>query len=589
MSNGIAMAGLAQGLASAAKGIADLPERQARRDAAMAQAQLAEAQLADYNQGAGDRFREQQIRMEGLELQLKSQYRAAGQAATVAAVKQYMGDGDVKHWNNFLANAKENPVMAKMYGDTANVSPLTKSKETDEQLRAAGFANPDDIYNNPELAKGFLTINKMDGTNTVISVEQFAAGTGATKQLQDEELQKLEKSARIQQLLKSGNSPKTIALKEQVVQDLMKTKGMSLSEAYAAVNQMEKSGRGTGVLSSAEERGVKQIMEDQNVDFLTALGQYRSAGKTSRAPSEVEERIAKSIMAENPGMTEVDALKQAYQMTAPDRTTNFDKTLDILRNDPANAGKSDAELLSMAKNLDMTTKQKNVAAVDEVKAELDNIDFFDIDVAGMGLKDKAQLHKSISAIEEYNGVNRNSEERKTMRNLRSLVSLGTTVGDELRGDQVGILDNMLNSAKAYIVDDATNKEPKQAYETMRNIFRNTLFGASVTAGEEAAFNRAAGSPNQQLQPILSAVKVQMETVRDQLQTISDLDDPYLAHYYLGGDLADVDAAINRLNSRLGKFTAPKVQATQAAVPAQEPTVGGTSSFDLDAALDEAGL
>ena len=42
----------------------------------------------------------------------------------------------------------------------------------------------------------------------------------------------------------------------------------------------------------------------------------------------------------------------------------------------------------------------------------------------------------------------------------------------------------------------------------------------------------------------------MQTLKNQLSSVRDLNDPYLAHYYVGADLDSVDEAIRRIDERI---------------------------------------
>ena len=113
------------------------------------------------------------------------------------------------------------------------------------------------------------------------------------------------------------------------------------------------------------------------------------------------------------------------------------------------------------------------------------------------------------------------------------------------------MDNLLSTAKGYFIDEVGGKPAKAAYQAFSNLMLKTMSGQAVTEPEMKRFVKAAGSANLQLKPALSAFREQVMTIKNQLESIRDTNDPYLAHYYLGKDLGEVDDAIRQLDRRLG--------------------------------------
>ena len=150
--------------------------------------------------------------------------------------------------------------------------------------------------------------------------------------------------------------------------------------------------------------------------------------------------------------------------------------------------------------------------------------------------------------------------------------------------------------KKYISDDVEGVDGVSSYETFRNIFRNSLYGASLTASEIQAFEKAAGNLKQQTGPVLAQLRTQMQDVRQQLRSVADFEDPMMAYYYLGRSQDDVLAAIDQIDKRIelissydarrkegskltveqARKTAPAVPAIQPLAPGQLPTVPALS-------------
>jgi hypothetical protein len=244
-----------------------------------------------------------------------------------------------------------------------------------------------------------------------------------------------------------------------------------------------------------------------------------------------------------------------------------------------------------------------VADVRTLRQGLDEMNWLESKVGEMSSVDRARVYRDyISPLEDLRNFNLSTEDKRTIRNLRDLTALGQTAGTELTPDETGLLDTSLNSVKKYIFDEVGGKKATSSYETFRNIFRNALYGASLTQAEIQAFNKAAGTLGQQFQPVLAQLQTQMETIKTNLESIRDLNDPDIAHYYLGAPIEDIDRAIAAIEERfsdprlrLGReargqeIRVQKVQKDAKPVPSDVNNKDQDATFDFDAAMKEAGL
>ena len=567
MANPYVAAGITSGLAKVSTSIATRDQREAQRKEAMARQQLATSQLDDYQSQAPQREKENELRMQQLETQTRQANTTSLQEVTYSAFQRFQSDNDVRHLNTWIADAKKNPVGANLYGDTARIDALTKSADTDKMLRAAGYENPDDVYDNPEL-DSLVTITKTDGTQVVVDMNTMYAGTGYTRYQSNQQLEDMERKARISQMTRGGGTVANISLKEKLVNDMVANgEAKTISEAYGMIEKLEQ-----GQSGSPMERMVKQLMEDDpNLSLLEALDLYNS--KTGSDPAGTnEQQFIDSYMKENEGASHMEA-SRAY----------------------ANRG--------------ATTTQKELGTVDAVKDQLDESNFLDIPMSEMTKKERLAAHRHIAQIEDLRGVKLSNEDKRTLRNLRELSVLGAKAGDLLTPEETGLMDRTLTDFKKYMFQEVGGREGTAAYETFRNIYRNALFGATLTASEEKNFNKAAGTLGQKFGPVMEALKGQMETVKSQMEAIRDLEDPYLAHYYMGTSLEDIDDAIYAIDERLDGLSlnvidadspdAPKITVSKAIPPTQAEKVQATPvptkepgepvEFDFNAAMQAEGL
>jgi hypothetical protein len=217
----------------------------------------------------------------------------------------------------------------------------------------------------------------------------------------------------------------------------------------------------------------------------------------------------------------------------------------------------------------------------------------------MSMTERARIYRDyISPLEDLRNFKLSTEDKRTVRNLRDLTALGNKAGTELTPDETGLIDSTLNNFKKYVFDEVGGKKATSSYETFRNIFRNALYGASLTQAEITAFNKASGTLGQQFQPVIAQLQVQMETIKSNLESIRDLNDPDIAHYYTGQSIEEIDNAIMAIEERLNDprlrlnrdatGQAIKVQRVNKEAEPTSPDVSG-AAFDFDAAMQKAGL
>lgn len=315
---------------------------------------------------------------------------------------------------------------------------------------------------------------------------------------------------------------------------------------------------------SADSRLIRDMAKENGWTIGEATRRYYEAKNQGRGGSTLE-RAADDIMRENPSISRTDAIRQATRLTA---------------------GPSSAE--------------KDVELTAGIRSQLHELSstksFYDADLSTPSARSRAG--ELITDLEKATGRKLSDQVKVAARNLRSLTALGGKAGTALSDEETGILDNLMYRFKKYISDDVEGVDGVSSYETFRNIFRNSLYGASLTASEIQAFEKAAGNLKQQTGPVLAQLRTQMQDVRQQLRSVADFEDPMMAYYYLGRSQDDVLAAIDQIDKRIelissydarrkegskltveqARKTAPAVPAIQPLAPGQLPTVPATERF-----------
>lgn len=535
MPNAYIGAGIAQGAADTADYIRNTEVREMQRQTARNEQQLSTMKLNEYVQNAPMRQSKQELEMQQLQAQTTQINRQALKEATIPAMERYAQDNNARHLNTWLANSKQNPVGANLYGSIARYDNLAKSDSTDRLLRSAGL-NPDDVYGS-DVQNDFIIVTNNDGSQSLLEKEKMFAMTGYTNYMTDQQLQQQERQARIQQLLRSGKSVKEATMTEKLVKNLMDTEGLTMTQAYERVKDIE-----AGSRASSDFTAIQAISEQENIGMLEAADKYYAAKNQGRGQTD-QERYISAAMAENPELTREQA------------TAEY-------------------------KNLTQTTKQKETASIDADKDALDSMDFFNMDVNAMPQADRAKVQRHISNIERFTGSELSNEDKRVLRNTRSLIALGKTVSEEMTPEETGLMDRYLGNLKSYVRDEVGGKRATSAYETFRNTLRNALYGSSLTDAEIAAFESAAGSRSQKFRPVMEQFKTQIEQLKNTLVSVRDMNDPYIAQYYIGTNVDNVDDIIQAIDERIAMVDKNMIRAesTETPKPVQpvvQPTPDGT--------------
>ena len=432
---------------------------------------------------------------------------------TYDALQRYDVDEDTRHLNLFLDQAKQNPMGQKVYSRYArfdNLGSVKRTPEVDTILKQAGYQDPEDAYreNNPNM----IIATRPDGKYELLDLDTFKRATGFNKYATNQQLEQQTKKARINQMLRGGASFAKVqqvdALAEKIMQE---NPDLGTAGAYKqAKSILDQSG------GSADERMINQIMEEEGISAMQAAERYYAAKRQGTGVTN-ERQFVEQYMAENPDASYTEAAS-AY----------------------ANRG--------------MTTTQKELSSVAEAKDKLKKSGFFEKNLRDMSQAERADVHETIAEIEDLRNIKLSTEDKRLARQFRDLTSLGNQAGEKLTDEETGLLDTMLNKINVYLTNEVGGKEATSAYESFRNIYRNALYGASLTKSEIESFNKAMGTLGQQTKPVLAQLKTQLNSIKSQLESVRDTNDPYLAHYYFGSGIEDIDEAIQGIEQRLDLVT-----------------------------------
>lgn len=508
--------GMTQGAKDVQKYAQGKSMREAQQAQAMREAKLSEMKLSEFENNAPLREKEAEVKLAQLEGQLRQTNMQNLKAVTFSHFDRFEADGDVKHLNNMLRDVKKNPIGANANSDIVRYDALDNSPEVRQMMIGAGYSDFDGILNDPKLKKSFVVTTNTAGQKQVWDVDKVYAATGYGKHMTNENLEETRKRAEISELLRRGNSLTSIQAKESVVKSMMEAEGIPRHEAWKRVTEIEK-GSNTGQDMTA----IKLISEEEGIGILEATEKYYSLKNQGRGQTD-QERFVQDYIVNNP-----EATRQQASTAYANRNT--------------------------------TTQIKNQDAVEESKNALDEIGFLDMDLSNLSAQESANIQRQVSKIETLLSAPLSAEDKRVMRSLNNLTNLGATAGTKLTPQETGLMDSTLNNFKKYMFNEVGGSEATAAYETFRNIFRNSLYGATLTNAEIKAFNTAAGTLGQKFKPAMTRLNTQMQSIKNQLESIRDTNDPYIAKFYLGKDIAAIDDAIMAIDARI-ELTADIVRA-----------------------------
>ena len=502
--------GLTQGAERYQQTQAEAPFRQERLKQAQAQTKLAEAQVAAIPQQQS----EQEMRNRAMELQLRQAEGNSIKQGSFDAFRMYDADGDARHLNTFYTNAKRTKMGRNMFGNLARVDALTRTPDTERMLQQAGITDLDGFFSDPDLVKSMVLSTQADGKQVLTDMNEVYVGTGFTNHMTNEQLDTQIKQASLLRQMQTGSSYQNVTSRERVA---------------------------------------RQMAEDLDIPVWQA---YQQLDKKTNSTSNLD-RVAKQVMSENPGMSELEATETA---------------LGLLKSteDERRAGGDPAELERIKERKARTTAQKNIEGTDDVRN-----DIRELRDSGYDSTDPAQRRQMgylITDLQQITGRKLSTEDQRVARELRNLVSLGGTAGEEITDKETGPVDYLMKNFKKYVSDEVSGTAATTSYEQFRNIFRNALYGATLTDAEIKAFTRAAGSLSQQRGPVLAALKTQLTSVKNNIQSIYDMNDPDIAEYYLGMDLEQADRAIEALDERLSMMSGSTTTTISAQPGGERPSL-----------------
>ncbi|BAM63087.1 hypothetical protein D877_gp39 [Edwardsiella phage KF-1] len=507
--------------AGIAAGAADIEMRSARVKEARSRAEASEIQLQRMKQEAPLVEQRQDAEMAQLR---QAAYTANAQLAkqqSFDAFQRYQQDMDPKHLNQWVQNARGNPVASGLMDGISRFDRVSRTPEVERMLQQSGVKDIDGFFSDPKLASSLVVATGNDGSQQLVDMNKIYAMTGYAQYATDEQMKSIMKNSALLQQIRAGGNMQQIKRDDMLVSKAAELTGMSRDEAYRMLHEAPKAVGGSGGgAGSALERVASQLRKDDpDMDYRTSLEQAMGLISGGSAGGKTNEgRFIADYMQRNPEATREDALS-AYRKAGKD---------------------------------ERTSAIKNTEYAEEAQVALDDAfggDFLGANLASLDPTQTRELNKYVNRIEQVGGLELSPEEKRNARAVRKLVSAGSKAG-KLTDEQTGLLDSTLNSTMAYISDNVEHKEASIAMEQVRALTRNALFGSQVSNSDYAATNKLVANLGQKTGPVLASLKNTLETVRDDMQAAADLGDQYVAKARYGRSLEDMDKTINAIDARI---------------------------------------
>lgn len=463
--------------------------------------------------------------------------------ATYEGFRRFSADGNPQHINNVFETLRRNPVGESLVSNITRVDKLGLGDENLLKEYGLTFA---DIQANPELANGFLRATMADGTIGILPVDLMHAGTGYDRYKTAQELEEAQIRADIFYKLQGRNSAASSANER-----LAHTTTRNLMPAGFDEKDWVPGNPEYDAVYIEEMQNLRTRPENQTQTEASATRETRLA-----RPEAVP------IAEWTPGNPEYD---KEYQ----------NKFNTIRAGELATAGQREQV------NVRATRAEIETKAADEGG-------FFTIDFSKPA--NRLKYEQDIQDMMRLGKLELSAEDKRSATYIHELLSLGGTAS-QMGENETGIVDRLLRDTKNYVSNNTSGLDLSSSYAAFRNTVRRALYGATLTEGETRSFEEQFGTIRQQAGPVLAQFKTGLVQVRDQLESLMNLGDSYVTHFYLGADNAKITRMIDALDERIALIdtTANRVAGPEATVTvdgAGNPTVNPTTERpSLDSIFD----
>jgi hypothetical protein len=408
---------------------------------------------------------------------------------------------------------------------------ISRTPENEKLIKAAGITDIDGFFSDPNLTKSFTIGTAASGQQALVDMNRMFAVTGYAQQVTDKQLQDLTKTAAVVGQLRQGGNMRQITADSDLVNKVTESTGLDRATVY-------------GMLKPDPVAGL---------DYVPKTARAGGSGGSGSAL----ERIAAQLRASDPEMTLRDSLQQALELTSRGKggsTTNEGTFIqDYMSRNPETTREEALTAYRQAGKDTRTAAIKNTEYAEQAAVELDEAfggDFLNSDLSKLTPEQIRIVNRSVNKLEQVGDLKLTPEEKKNARAIRKLLPTANVAATKLTDEQTGLIDSTLRGVKSYVSNNVEGKEATIAYENLRALTRNALFGSQVSGADYKAFNKANANLGQQTGPVLQSLQQQLTFMRDDIQAAADLGDPYVAKVRYGASLEQLDKISGALQDRI---------------------------------------
>lgn len=318
-------------------------------------------------------------------------------------------------------------------------------------------------------------------------------------------------------------------------------------------------------MDNFQSRFLKATRPDGSVDMVDMANLYGSTGYAKYKSGEQRkaiadklnlQKIAKGLGTGTIPTMQKNAARAAEAQTRIDKGEGTEEDRQFLRGWTAEtAGKLPGRFDVARKTTDKLLKQ--FGGEDK---------FFGVDFGERSNFNKAYPY--IAEIEALEGVEFTSREKTDLMDLRDLIGLSDPAS-QLTEKETGLFDTMLFKVRQYISDNVEGTESVVAYKAFRNTVQHALYGSALSLTEKKSMTESYGTLGQQLGPVLTHFKSALEQVKNKVETVALMKNPYSVKVRLGVDQVRLDTIIARIEERIEFITGLSTEAPGTELPGTE--------------------
>jgi hypothetical protein len=473
-----------------------------------------------------------------LQQELKQTRAKNAEMAVYDAGSKYLEDGDVRHLNTAVEDAKSTQFGQSIFRDVAAINPITSSDKDKQLIETTLGVSPDLLLADPKLAKKYVKVSRPDGTESLVDIMAVLGGTRFQKYAKKADLEYKGETEKLEAAIVTANP---LASKDPV----------------AAKIYMRLAAEGVDMSTDAGKlQFIKEFEEAENEKYLREVALKKAGLKPDTTLTTNPYFIPlKTAEERNIG---VRALKELVDQgsSAVNGSPEFFETYNRL-------------LAESNKEKSLGGDGKKLAAANDAVAR---IEAASQQLTGKRFLDPSLTVKDVKAIQESagpefqllkNNAKINASLEKKLVNLKSMIEAGSNVA-KMTEEQTGVFDAWVFDKSKFVSDSPEGVEALSNYSIIRNAMRNELFGAALTEKEIESFYQSYGSNMQKLGPMLEAFKANINYMKTQINSIGDtVMDKHVFKALSGGSVEQAQTVVNNLDKLISRVSgkAPKDSAT----------------------------